>query len=129
MERRAQVGLVPRAHEGVLFDLPHPRNGAATFGVGRLLERQRRRRRKLRRRPHRVAGKWAHRVAVVPKNLTDSSLGAELVLASSCLKGILGLRIQFRELALELTGDEHPPPTPVFMDANAVLLGIDSERK
>ena len=68
-------------------------------------------------------------LSVVPKNLTDSSWGAEPVLASSCMKALLGLRIQFRELALELTGDEHPPPTPVFMDANAVLLGIDSERK
>ena len=66
--------------------------------------------------------------SVVPKNLTDSSWGAELVLASSCMKGLLGLRIQFRELALALLGGEHPPPTSVFMDANAVLLGNDSEK-
>ena len=67
-------------------------------------------------------------VSAVPKNLTDSSWGAELVLASSCMKGLLGLRIQLREIALDLLGGEQPPPTPVFMDASAVLLGIDSEK-
>ena len=66
--------------------------------------------------------------STVPKNLTDSSWGAELVLASSCMKGLLVLRIQFRELALAFLGGEHPSPTSVFMDANAVLLGIDSEK-
>ena len=66
----------------------------------------------------------------VLKNPIDSSWGAELVRASSCLKEFLGLRIYFRvlALALELAGGEFPPPMAVSMDANEVLLGIDGEK-
>ena len=59
---------------------------------------------------------------LVPKRLTDSSWGSELISATLVLKAVLALRIQLRELSM--TFDR---PTVVHMDAAAVLLGRQAE--
>ena len=58
----------------------------------------------------------------MPKRLTDSSWGSELISATLVLKAVLALRIQLRELSM--TFDR---PTVVHMDAAAVLLGRQAE--
>ena len=64
-----------------------------------------------------------HVGVTVPRKLSDSSAGAELIQATITLKAILGFRIMARELRLTPTG-----PTPLHMDANAVLLGVKREK-
>jgi hypothetical protein len=59
----------------------------------------------------------------VPRKLTDSSGGAELVMSTIATKAVLGWRIVMRELGL---GD--PEPTNLRMDATAPLLGTASEK-
>ena len=64
-----------------------------------------------------------HTSVTVPRKLTDSSGGAELVQATLALKTILGYRILARELRLSPTG-----PTRLHMDANAVIMGTKREK-
>jgi hypothetical protein len=59
----------------------------------------------------------------VPRKLTDSSGGAELVMSTIATKAVLGWRIVMRELGLA-----DPEPTNLRMDATAPLLGTASEK-
>ena len=59
----------------------------------------------------------------VPRKLTDSSGGAELVMSTIAAKAILGWRIFMREI-----GCQGPGPTTLRMDANAALLGTAREK-
>ena len=59
----------------------------------------------------------------VPRKLTDSSGGAELVQSTLALKTVLGFQILARELRLHSRA-----PTPISMDANAVLIGTQREK-
>jgi hypothetical protein len=59
----------------------------------------------------------------VPRKLTDSSGGAELVMCTHAVKQILGWRILMRELRLD-----DGKPTELRMDATATLLGTAREK-
>jgi hypothetical protein len=59
----------------------------------------------------------------VPRKLTDSSGGAELVMSTMAVKAILGWRILMRELRLG-----NGKPTELRMDATAALLGTAREK-
>jgi hypothetical protein len=59
----------------------------------------------------------------LPRKLTDSSGGAELVQATIVLKDVLAFRMLARELGFAERG-----PTRMRMDANAVLLGVKREK-
>ena len=59
----------------------------------------------------------------VPRRLSDSSAAAELVVATAALKWTLGQRMLCEELRQGQGG-----PTPLYLDAQAALQGVASEK-
>jgi len=59
----------------------------------------------------------------VPRRLTDSSAGAELIISTAAVKNILGNRMFLREL-----GCSQGEPSALYLDAQAVLSGAEMER-
>jgi hypothetical protein len=69
-------------------------------------------------------GSGAFQIAcLVPRKLSDSSAGAEAILACQCVKAIAGVRMLLDELGLK----QHEP-TPMAMDASAVIDGSKMTR-
>jgi hypothetical protein len=60
---------------------------------------------------------------LVPRSFPDSSAAAELVIATYAVKSILGFRLLFAELNLLPLG-----PTPLYIDASAVINGAEMEK-
>ena len=60
---------------------------------------------------------------LVPSKLADSSAGAEAIIACHCVKAVAAMRMLCEELDLKQLG-----PTPVAMDAQAVLDGTTMDR-
>jgi hypothetical protein len=60
---------------------------------------------------------------LVPSKLADSSAGVEAIIACHCVKAVAAMRMLCEELDLKQLG-----PTPVAMDAQAVLDGATTDR-
>ena len=60
---------------------------------------------------------------LVPSKLADSSAGSEAILACVCVKAIVAMRMMTEELGFTQTA-----PTPMEMDAQAVIDGSTMER-
>jgi hypothetical protein len=60
---------------------------------------------------------------MVPRSFSDSSVAAELVIATYAAKSILGYRMLLHELRMLPDG-----PTPLYLDANAVINGAEMEK-
>jgi hypothetical protein len=59
----------------------------------------------------------------VPRSFPDSSAAAELIITSHACKSILGFRLLLAELHLLSHG-----PTPMYLDASAVINGAEMEK-
>jgi hypothetical protein len=60
---------------------------------------------------------------IAPRQISDSSASAELVIATRAAKAILGFRLLLKEL-----GMLHEGPTPMYLDASAVISGAEMEK-
>ena len=64
---------------------------------------------------------WAR--CLVPPELGDSSAAAELIMAAMATKEVMAYRMQTRKLE-----HGHRCPTPLYLDATAVLHGTAKEQ-
>jgi len=60
---------------------------------------------------------------IVPRMLSDSSAGVELIMATLATKSMLGYRMLLKELRVLPEG-----PMPLYLDAKAVIQGADMEK-